>query len=99
LTYSANIFVDVEYTRGRQIVKRKNVMIGRLPIMLRSSHCVLTGKNEAELARMKECPLDPGGYFVVKGTEKVILVQEQLSKNRIIVDVDKKNNIIANVQR
>ncbi|KAG1056962.1 hypothetical protein G6F43_001183 [Rhizopus delemar] len=98
LTYSANIFVDVEYTRGRQIVKRKNVMIGRLPIMLRSSHCVLSGKNEAELARMKECPLDPGGYFVVKGTEKVILVQEQLSKNRIIVDVDKKNNIVANVQ-
>lgn len=74
-------------------------MIGRLPIMLRSSHCVLTGKSEADLARMKECPLDPGGYFVVKGTEKVILVQEQLSKNRIIVDVDKKNNIIANVQR
>ncbi|KAG1084293.1 hypothetical protein G6F42_021850 [Rhizopus arrhizus] len=33
LTYSANIFVDVEYTRGRQIVKRKNVMIGRLPII------------------------------------------------------------------
>ena len=60
LTYAANIFVDVEYTRGKQIVKRKNVMIGRLPIMLRSSHCVLQGKNEAELARMRECPLDPG---------------------------------------
>ncbi|CAO3588090.1 unnamed protein product [Absidia cylindrospora] len=45
-----------------------------------------------------ECPLDPGGYFIVKGTEKVILVQEQLSKNRIIVDTDKKGNIIANVQ-
>ncbi|KAI8391025.1 DNA-directed RNA polymerase III subunit RPC2 [Radiomyces spectabilis] len=98
LTYSANIFVDVEYTRGKQIVKRKNVNIGRIPIMLRSSHCVLRGKSEAELARMKECPLDPGGYFVVKGTEKVILVQEQLSKNRIIVDMDKKGNIIANVQ-
>jgi DNA-directed RNA polymerase III subunit RPC2 len=40
-----------------------------------------------------------GGYFIVKGTEKVILVQEQLSKNRIIVDTDKKGNIIANVQR
>lgn len=60
LTYSANIFVDVEYTRGKQIVKRRNVNIGRLPIMLRSSHCVLRGRNEAELARMKECPLDPG---------------------------------------
>ncbi|CAO3587616.1 unnamed protein product [Absidia cylindrospora] len=97
LSYSANIFVDVEYTRGKQIVKRRNVNIGRMPIMLRSSHCVLAGKNEAELAKMKECPLDPGGYFIVKGTEKVILVQEQLSKNRINVDMDKKGNIIANV--
>ena len=42
---------------------------------------------------------DIGGYFVVKGTEKVILVQEQLSKNRIIVEVDKKGNVVANVQR
>lgn len=62
LTYSANIFVDVEYTRGKQIVKRKNVNIGRLPVMLRSSHCVLRGKSEAELARMRECPLDPGMF-------------------------------------
>jgi DNA-directed RNA polymerase III subunit RPC2 len=60
LTYSANIFVDVEYTRGKQIVKRKNVNIGRMPIMLRSSHCVLAKRSEAELAKMRECPLDPG---------------------------------------
>ena len=56
--------------------------------MLRSNKCVLTGCSEAQLARMIECPLDPGGYFIVKGTEKVILVQEQLSKNRIIVETD-----------
>ncbi len=47
---------------------------------------MLTGKNEEELARVGECPLDPGGYFIVRGTEKVILIQEQLSKNRIIID-------------
>jgi DNA-directed RNA polymerase beta subunit len=99
LTYSANIYVDIEYVRGRQIVRRRNVVIGRLPIMLRSKQCVLTDKSEAELAKLTECPLDPGGYFVVKGVEKVILVQEQLSKNRIIVDVDKKGNVMANVQR
>jgi len=98
LTYSANIYVDIEYVRGRQIVRRRNVVIGRLPIMLRSKQCVLTDKSEAELAKLTECPLDPGGYFVVKGVEKVILVQEQLSKNRIIVDVDKKGNVMANVQ-
>jgi DNA-directed RNA polymerase III subunit RPC2 len=43
---------------------------------------------------MIECPLDPGGYFVAKGTEKVILVQEQLSKNRIIVETDSVKGIV-----
>jgi DNA-directed RNA polymerase III subunit RPC2 len=28
--------------------------------------CVLKGKSEEELARLGECPLDPGGYFVVR---------------------------------
>ena len=44
-----------------------------------------------------ECPFDPGGYFVVNGTEKVILIQEQLAKNRIIVDTDSKGRVIASV--
>ena len=44
-----------------------------------------------------ECPLDPGGYFVVRGTEKVILIQEQLSKNRIIIDTDSAGNVSASV--
>jgi DNA-directed RNA polymerase, beta subunit/140 kD subunit len=49
---------------------------------------------------LNECPLDPGGYFVVNGTEKVILVQEQLSKNRIIVETDPKKEIVqASVTR
>uniref|UniRef100_A0A7S2ZCL7 DNA-directed RNA polymerase subunit beta n=1 Tax=Rhodosorus marinus TaxID=101924 RepID=A0A7S2ZCL7_9RHOD len=45
-----------------------------------------------------ECPLDPGGYFIVKGTEKVVLTQEQLSKNRIIVEPDSKGLMSATVQ-
>ena len=97
MNYSAPIFVDLEYVRGRQIVVRKNVVIGKIPIMLKSSHCVLAGKGELELAKIKECPLDPGGYFVVKGTEKVILCQEQLAKNRILVELDKKGQITSTV--
>ncbi|XP_031376042.1 DNA-directed RNA polymerase III subunit 2 isoform X1 [Punica granatum] len=101
MTYAAPILVDIEYTKGSRgeynTISRNNVTIGRMPIMLRSCCCVLYGKDEAELARLGECPLDPGGYFVVKGTEKVILIQEQLSKNRIIIDTDRKGNIIASV--
>lgn len=40
-----------------------------------------------------------GGYFIANGTEKVILIQEQLSKNRIIVEADKKGNIGCSVTR
>ncbi|KAG6334311.1 hypothetical protein ID866_4776 [Astraeus odoratus] len=94
ITYSAPILVTIQYTRGKNVVRRPNVNIGRLPIMLRSNKCILTGRSEAQLARMYECPLDPGGYFVVKGTEKVILVQEQLSKNRIIVETDPVKGIV-----
>jgi DNA-directed RNA polymerase III subunit RPC2 len=42
------------------------------------------------MVNLKECPLDPGGYFIIRGVEKVILIQEQLSKNRIIVEQDRK---------
>ncbi|KAJ9685289.1 hypothetical protein PVL29_017349 [Vitis rotundifolia] len=101
MTYAAPILVNIEYITGSHVqktrVEKNDVVIGRMPIMLRSCCCVLYKKDEAELARLGECPLDPGGYFVVKGTEKVILIQEQLSKNRIIIDTDKKGNINASV--
>jgi DNA-directed RNA polymerase III subunit RPC2 len=99
-TYAAPIQVDFEYIRGRQRVRRKGVAIGRMPVMLRSSKCVLANKSPAEMTVLNECPLDPGGYFIVNGTEKVILVQEQLSKNRIIVETDPKKEIVqASVTR
>ncbi|KAH1027324.1 hypothetical protein HUJ05_000854 [Dendroctonus ponderosae] len=89
MTYSAPITVDIEYSRGTQRVAKTGLLIGRMPIMLKSSNCVLSNKSEFELAKMHECPLDPGGYFVVKGQEKVILIQEQLSKNRMLVEEGK----------
>lgn len=81
-TYSAPLYVNVKYTRQRQVVSKNGIQIGRIPIMLRSEKCILYGKSADELAQLKECELDPGGYFIVKGNEKVILMHEQLSKVR-----------------
>lgn len=97
ITYSAPITVDIEYVRGSQRVIRNGLPIGRMPIMLRSSNCILNGKSVSEMAALNECPYDPGGYFIVKGTEKVILIQEQLSKNRMIVEQDRKGEITCQV--
>ena len=65
--------------------------------MLRSSKCLLHGKTERQLAAMKECPCDPGGYFIIKGVEKAILIQEQLSKNRVIIEEDSNRNTCASI--
>lgn len=103
MTYSAPVTVDIEYTRGKELVVRNGrdgvgaINIGRIPLMLRSDRCILKNKSEVELAALGECPLDPGGYFIVRGTEKVILIQEQLSKNRIIIDTDSHGAVMATV--
>nr|XP_037274616.1 DNA-directed RNA polymerase III subunit RPC2-like [Rhipicephalus microplus] len=97
ITYSAPIVVDIEYTRGQERVQRTDFPIGRMPIMLRSANCVLANKTHFEMSKLNECPYDPGGYFVVNGVERVILMQEQLSKNRMIVEEDRKSGIMCQV--
>ncbi|KAL6180403.1 hypothetical protein ACLB2K_047066 [Fragaria x ananassa] len=100
MTYSAPVKVTVEYVEGAHDLtprRKEGVRICTMPIMLRSCKCHLAGKSESELARLGECPLDPGGYFVIKGSERVLLIQEQLLKNRIIIDKDKKGNVTASV--
>ncbi|RNC58276.1 putative DNA-directed RNA polymerase polypeptide [Trypanosoma cruzi] len=101
LTYRGDMIVDVEYTsrdRNKRPCTETDIKIGTIPIMLKSSSCNLFGRTREELVAMRECPLDPGGYFIIKGVEKVCLVQEQQSKNRVIIEADDNGNIVAHVQ-
>lgn len=101
-TYQGNIVVDIQYTSRQDGVKQtkteRDVHIGKIPIMLRSKRCHLYNKSPEEMTSMRECPMDPGGYFLVKGVERVVFIQEQQSKNRIIVESDEKGCITASVQ-
>lgn len=71
MTYSAPITVDVEYVRGQEVIVQKGIEMGKMPILLRSSNCTLDGISPAEMTRKNECPYDCGGYFIIRGTEKV----------------------------
>jgi len=62
--------------------------IGKLPIMLKSKYCNLKDMDEDELYGWNECPYDQGGYFVINGSEKVLIAQERSAAN--IVQVFKK---------
>lgn len=64
------------------------VFVGKMPMMLKSQYCNLKGFGEAELYQLNECPYDQGGYFIINGSEKVLIAQERSAAN--IVQVFKK---------
>jgi DNA-directed RNA polymerase II subunit RPB2 len=61
----------------------KQIHIGKLPIMLKSSACVLTQYAHLGHEMTGECRYDPGGYFIINGSEKTVLGQERTAENKI----------------
>jgi hypothetical protein len=89
INYDANIYVDIkevftEYDK-KEIKNHTRINIGKIPIMLRSSLCNLTGLSEDESIEKGECNKDPGGYFIVKGNERVIVAQMRGVYNQVFV--------------
>ena len=64
--------------------------LGTIPLMLGSSRCYLHNLSPSQLREIEEDPSDPFGYFVVSGSEKVILLHEKLRLNRIFVTSKKR---------
>lgn len=53
--------------------------------MLRSSYCILHGMAESQMHELGECSYDMGGYFVINGSEKVLIAQERMATNTVYV--------------
>jgi len=96
LTYSAPLYVDITKTtiltpnEGEEIQQEVKTypkeFIGKVPIMLRSSYCMLpAGSSDKDLQELGECPYDQGGYFIINGGEKVLIAQEKMSLNHVYV--------------
>jgi len=85
-TYAAELYVDYVLNAGTaKEEKLTQSFFGKIPVMLGSVICHLRGKTDKEKIEMGECPSDPLGYFIIKGSEKVILIQEKLRTNRIFI--------------
>jgi DNA-directed RNA polymerase II subunit RPB2 len=93
-TYAATMTIDMEIKYiirtgqdldSEQVIHRnlKGVQIGKLPIMLRSAICVLTQHKHLSAQETGECSMDPGGYFVINGSEKTCLGQERAAENQV----------------
>lgn len=113
LTYCAPLLVDV--TRTETIIdengddirlirepRTQRLPIGKVPIMLKSTYCLLSQVQNAQvdknLCDLRECPYDQGGYFIINGSEKVLIAQERMASNRVYVFPTKKNGFISEIR-
>ena len=91
LTYDSPIFVNItEKFKGdgdeeTETVVHKRIIIGRTPIMLRSECCNLSNLTDKERQKFGECEKDQGGYFIIRGKERVLIGQLRNVYNNPIV--------------
>ncbi|HLC54333.1 MAG TPA: DNA-directed RNA polymerase subunit B'' [Candidatus Nanoarchaeia archaeon] len=81
LTYAAPVYVELTVKYGEQ-ADNGEVEVGRIPIMVRSAACNTYGMNRDELVIHYIDPLDPGGYFIVNGNERIMVMAEDLASNQ-----------------
>ena len=104
-TYSLSILIDLNIiliiNENKSMVelspfKIKNVLLGKIPIIVKSKYCVTNH------ILSDECPYDPGGYVIINGNEKVIISQEKIAPNIIQVyknqKANKKYSLVAEIR-
>ena len=102
-TYSSTMTVDVHIKylvrngpnlENSQVFHKNipDIHIGKLPIMLKSSICVLSQYRHVSHLNTGECKFDAGGYFIINGSEKTVLGQERSAENRVYCFNIRKNS-------
>ena len=99
-TYASSTTIDISIKyivrNGSNIQTIHNVLkkihIGKLPIMLKSSLCVLNQYAHIQEDITGECKYDPGGYFIINGSEKTVLGQERAAENKVYCFKSNKNS-------
>lgn len=94
-TYAGKAYVDLIHTqqtsKGPLVNHHRNIPIGEIPIMVKSNKCILWDSNlgrpksDAEICELDESPQDTGGYFLMKGGERVLIAQDTMSTNYVHV--------------
>jgi len=94
LTYASPIMLECSIVEDGKILESRFIHIGDMPVMVKSNACILHALSEPKLVELGEDPRDPGGYFVINGSERVIVGLEDLSYNKIIVDSEETSGAL-----
>lgn len=89
LTYAAPIRLELITERDGIRGETVEAIIGHIPIMVKSDRCMLAKLNGDDLIGMGEDPMDTGGYFIINGTERVLIAIEDLAPNMPLLETKK----------
>lgn len=92
LTYSAPITLEITIKKDGQI-DSEEVEIGRIPVMVGSKACNSYGMSREELIDNYNDPLDTGGYFIINGNERVMVMSEDLAENQPFIENNAKGDL------
>jgi DNA-directed RNA polymerase subunit B len=101
MTYSAPVYLEFTIVEEGMEIEEVEEEIGNMPVMVKSMLCnlhrhYLTGEGSSDddyknaLKLKGEDPQDPGGYFIVNGTERVLVCLEDLAPNRVMVENEQR---------
>lgn len=78
----------------------RKIELGMLPVMVGSEWCTLNEKTTEEKIEMGECEFDQGGYFIIRGSEKVVVGQERMAYNFVYTfkSKDEKNPWVSEIR-
>jgi DNA-directed RNA polymerase subunit B len=91
LTYSAPIWIEMAINYAGQI-ETEEVQLGRIPVMIKSNTCNLSGMSAEDLIKNYIDPKDQGGYFLINGNERVMIMAEDLASNQTFIEFQKTRN-------
>ena len=86
LTYSAPIFLEISTHIDGVQKENFTTQVGSIPIMLRSKFCHLNELKAEDLIEKGEDPDDLGGYFILNGNERILIIVEDLATNKLLVE-------------
>jgi len=89
VSYVAPLMLEANVIEDGKTLESRFIHIGDIPVMVKSESCILRSFTPQKLIDYAEDPEDPGGYFIINGSERVIVGLEDLSYNKIIVDAEK----------
>lgn len=93
LTYAAPVYLELTVKKDGQ-VDSEVVEIGKIPVMVKSKACNTDGLDKKELIENYHDPLDAGGYFIIKGNERVMVMAEDLAENQPFIEENAKKKLV-----